>query len=272
MCLTPISLKSPKKHGQTVPCGKCSECIGLKRDGWIKRLIVEATASYQTLFLTLTYDDEHLIYADETPVLYYRHLTLYFKKLRKHNFKFKYFAAGEYGEKSGRPHYHVIMFFEKDFNFIELEKHWEHGNVTTYVATEGMLRYVTKDMLKETDLFQDVPRVLRPHLLVSNGIGIDYVKKNAYWHSQYPYVRIKASLNGRVSNMPRYYRNKIFSDSERAIQASIIENNRRNADILSQNCDDKTLEELRRETQIYHQKVERLRKQQLSINHFNRKL
>lgn len=60
------------------------------------------------IFITLTYDNEHL---PESRSLYYRHFVLFMKRLRK---KFgediRFYMAGEYGEQFGRPHYHACLF------------------------------------------------------------------------------------------------------------------------------------------------------------------
>lgn len=65
----------------------------------------------EAVFLTLTYDDEHL------PSDYGLHkddLQNFWKRLRKdldlENKKIKYYACGEYGDLYGRPHYHAIVF------------------------------------------------------------------------------------------------------------------------------------------------------------------
>ncbi len=72
--------------------------------------------------MTLTYDDEHLPindYVDSDgvihgkPTLRKRDVQLFLKRLRK-NYKYdnhiKYFCCGEYGGKTFRPHYHLIIF------------------------------------------------------------------------------------------------------------------------------------------------------------------
>lgn len=59
--------------------------------------------------ITLTYDDQNVPtnYSVEKPAL-----QKFFKRLRKslRGKKIKYFACGEYGEKTLRPHYHAIIF------------------------------------------------------------------------------------------------------------------------------------------------------------------
>ena len=62
--------------------------------------------------LNLTYDDAHL---PKHGQLLKRDLQLFFKRLRKDGFKFKYVASGEYGEQTRRPHFHIAL-FGVDFN------------------------------------------------------------------------------------------------------------------------------------------------------------
>lgn len=106
-----------------IPCGKCIGCRLKYSREWANRCMMESYDHEHNWFLTLTYNDNHLPskrkYYDgdgnekESPFhpLVKRDLQLFFKRLRNHSGqKFRYFAAGEYGSKSGRPHYHVIIF------------------------------------------------------------------------------------------------------------------------------------------------------------------
>lgn len=61
----------------------------------------------RSCFLTLTYDDEHL---PKFGQLVKSDLQDFFKRLRYYGHKFKYVAAGEYGELKRRPHFHVALF------------------------------------------------------------------------------------------------------------------------------------------------------------------
>jgi hypothetical protein len=62
-------------------------------------------------FLTLTYDDEHLPKTEEgLPTLQPRDLQLFLKRYRKVMPKIRFFAVGEYGDQSARPHYHLAVF------------------------------------------------------------------------------------------------------------------------------------------------------------------
>lgn len=62
----------------------------------------------QNSFITLTYRDP------APPRLSVDHMQRFLKRLRKHEGCLRYFYAGEYGERTHRPHYH-IMIFGRDF-------------------------------------------------------------------------------------------------------------------------------------------------------------
>jgi len=64
-------------------------------------------------FVTLTYSDENLPFSEDMyPILCKRDVQLWLKRLRKRfaNKEIRYYLAGEYGPKTRRPHYHVILF------------------------------------------------------------------------------------------------------------------------------------------------------------------
>lgn len=76
-----------------------------------------------------------------TPTLNYDDVRLFFKSARQYYFreygylpKFKYSAIGEYGERSRRPHYHILLFGTSSFEANFLAWYWCHhlhyGNYT----------------------------------------------------------------------------------------------------------------------------------------------
>lgn len=194
-----------------IPCGKCSGCRAQKTREWADRMILELDHSKKAVFLTLTYNDEHLPVKCQLTTgqmemtLQKRDLTLFFKRLRK---KFKdaeirYYAVGEYGKNTHRPHYHVILFGLGLQDFIDLkiqgrnelgqlyyksdllsETVWKLGfclisdvswNTCAYVA-----RYVKK---KDYGLVSDefVERSREPEYSVMSrdpGIGMYYPKEH----------------------------------------------------------------------------------------------
>ena len=100
-----------------VPCGSCIICRKRKANALAVRAIMETESTgFAPLFITLTYNPEHLPkneYGYET--LRKSDLQLFFKRLRSlldnqsipHSLR--YLACGEYGSKTKRPHYHLLL-------------------------------------------------------------------------------------------------------------------------------------------------------------------
>lgn len=95
-----------------VPCGKCAACQSKRYYSIVQRMQFEGESClYDPLFVTLTYNDKYLPF-DGVSV---RHIQLFKKRLSKHYYKLyhehlRYACFSEYGEKSQRPHYHLIIY------------------------------------------------------------------------------------------------------------------------------------------------------------------
>lgn len=95
-----------------LPCKQCIGCRLEKSRQWATRLMHETKFHSGSIFLTLTYDESNL---PKNGSLVKSHLRTFFKDLRARNSyygknKIKYFACGEYGDTTGRPHYHAGLF------------------------------------------------------------------------------------------------------------------------------------------------------------------
>jgi len=121
------------------PCRKCEKCLHFRKLHWRYRAMKEIERSNRTWALTLTYSPIHL-----TGVLYeaqerfhkhdarsidacaYAHVQRFFKRLRAETKqKFRYLAVFELGEKTGRPHYHILMHeIERPITKVMIEKNW----------------------------------------------------------------------------------------------------------------------------------------------------
>lgn len=161
-----------------VPCGSCQGCKSDMAQAWAIRIYCEASLWDQNAFVTLTY-------TDAPPALDKKHLQDFFKRLR-HKAKFRYFACGEYGGLTHRPHYHVI-FFGCDFlggslplgdgelyTHPDLEAAWGHGFVSCGSLTMASSCYVAgyaNKKLGDPDTFNLMSR--RP------GIGHDWLTRYA---------------------------------------------------------------------------------------------
>lgn len=89
-------------------CGKCAVCLSKRRYQWTGRLLLEQAIATRAHFLTLTFDEKH---CPKDMSVRPRHLQLFWKKLRENTGeKIRYFAVGEYGDQTLRPHYHAALF------------------------------------------------------------------------------------------------------------------------------------------------------------------
>lgn len=107
MCVRPAHLRGYAEQGMRVPCGQCIECRLRRSRDWAMRCMHEASLHEENWFLTLTYADEYL---PKGGTLDRRAFPLFMKRLRKECGSVRYFHAGEYGERNGRPHYHALLF------------------------------------------------------------------------------------------------------------------------------------------------------------------
>lgn len=99
------------KAGAAFPCGRCEPCSINRKRMWKQRIMLENLCHEHSAFVTLTYRDEDLPRDDGIPVLRPKHLQDWLKRLRERiEFKIRYYGVGEYGDKSDRPHYHIILF------------------------------------------------------------------------------------------------------------------------------------------------------------------
>ncbi|QCQ84974.1 replication initiator protein [Blackfly microvirus SF02] len=107
--LVMVKSKSPSQIPLTVPCGRCIGCRMTRSRQWAARIGHEASLHEENSFVTLTYNDRNL--PDDYSVSV-RALQLFLKRLRKkiEPRRVRFYACGEYGEKTLRPHYHIILF------------------------------------------------------------------------------------------------------------------------------------------------------------------
>lgn len=99
-----------------IPCGGCLACRRERRMDLTVLQSCEASLHQDNWFITLTYDDARTFDLTGFPPysLDRVHLSDFNLSMRKHmkylGYDWRYFACGEYGEKYGRPHYHLSVF------------------------------------------------------------------------------------------------------------------------------------------------------------------
>ncbi len=208
-CPTPITLTrqyavvshstGELMYKHEVPCGQCYWCMRAKSSHWRTRLILEELHSETpTLFVTLTYEDDKLpsIYVKEpefnyVPALDPLHLRNYLKYVRKTlKQPIRYFAIGEYGGETCRPHYHILFFNYPRLNpgdnydtwSAPLQSSWSKGNIDIRTVTTGIVSYLSGYHALKYGSPKGWPK---PFMRCSKGIGLpteaelDYIRNTS---------------------------------------------------------------------------------------------
>lgn len=132
--------------------------------------------------------------------------------------KIKYYAAGEYGEERGRPHYHLIMF---NTSRRAIEMSWNLGGIDIRPATSGEIAYVMKYLDKQ--IGQDQLWNKEPEFsTMSEGIGEHYIERNKAWHKNNLDILYVQTSSGIRIPMPKWFREKMFTKEERDKQVLLV--------------------------------------------------
>ncbi len=207
-----------------VPCGKCVLCIKKRINSWTFRLQEEEKISTSSAFITFTYEN--------TPLSFNGHATLkktdfqkFLKRLRKQLKKsnIKYYACGEYGTSSLRPHYHAIIFNlpQQMLSTLEpLTRLWSHGNIfiapNTIATTKYTIGYLNKGKFEPlTDCDDRLPEFS----LMSKKMGLSYLTPQMLKHHKEKLISFITKPGGQFQPLPRYFKDKIFSPGEKHILA-----------------------------------------------------
>jgi hypothetical protein len=204
-CLTPRYLS---KQEMVVPCGKCAFCAATRRADWSTRLEYEARLHPDKYFVTLTYANPHLKWSHGNSQLCKRDLQLWFKRVRKSGARIRYYAVGEYGSTTFRPHYHVILFGSVSERVIR--EAWPLGQVHIGTVTQASIMYCLGYIVNKS--WKHVHNRVPPFALMSRkpGLGHNYLTPAMRaWHKsdRKNYVMV----DGVKRHLPRYYKTKIFS-------------------------------------------------------------
>lgn len=213
-----------------VPCNRCPNCVARRVSGWSFRLIQEDKMSKTSSFITLTYDTQHVpLTRNGFMSLEKRHLQLFFKRLRKRDKKshIKYYAVGEYGGKTLRPHYHIIIFNAKISDIQEVWVSYDDegkpsptGSIHYGTVSGASVGYTLKYMSKKSRIPLHVNDDRIPEFsLMSKGLGSGYLTEEIIsWHKNKKLLDKRMYLTlpgGKKASMPRYYKEKIYNEQER---------------------------------------------------------
>lgn len=255
-CIDRLSAFRVLTHFVEIPCGRCIGCRLERSRQWANRCLLELQYHDSAYFVTLTYNDGHV------PVSYYgqsdtgecqpsltlkkRDFQLFMKRLRKAfpDDKIRFFACGEYGPQTFRPHYHVILFglhlddlqlfsrSEQGFNYYtsaSLQRCWSVrvspdvgyepiGHVlvanVTWETCAYTARYITKKLTGPEAEFYSNVNIEPPWSLMSRkpGIGRQYYDDHPDLYD-YEYINVSTPAGGRKFRPPKYF-DKLYDFDE----------------------------------------------------------
>lgn len=235
-----------------VPCNRCENCIRRRRSEWCFRMEEELKSSKFCYFVTLTYEkcpyDKYgnmtLVPKDLSNFLKRLRITQerHFKYLKKgykivkgkrvdvfpkkeviynglsNEDKLKFFGCGEYGGEFGRPHYHLIIYNGcRDF----IDECWGLGYTHIKKATPESIGYCTKYLDKWRGKKQDWKKC-KEFSRMSEGLGLEFVDRMKDFYKKNLDLNFVVNSRGYQIPMPRYYRLRMFDESELLTQRQII--------------------------------------------------
>lgn len=203
-----------------LPCGTCLGCRTSRSREWSLRCSLELQSHDVACWTTLTYDNDHL---PNPETLRKGHLSSWLKCVRARvselGIKVRFFASGEYGERTKRPHYHCILFGLSAHT--SFQDSWPHGFARTDPLTPASIQYVAGYCSKKLGDYVKYPYVLvdkvdhstgeiigttkhypieRPFVLMSRNPGLASAASRRFSSSW----RTHAIYQGNPIPVPRY--------------------------------------------------------------------
>ncbi len=252
-----------------LPCGKCVGCRLEYSRQWATRCMLEAQYHESSYFVTLTYNE------DKVPITYYpdestgealpaltlckRDFQLFMKRLRKRfpEQHIRFFAAGEYGDNTMRPHYHAILFGLHLDDLVPYQRteqgHWYYkseslqqvwssrdapnyqGSVTplaytplgeviigevTFKSCAYTARYMLKKLKAGDQNIYAKFGLEPPFSLMSRkpGIGAQYYKDHPEAYD-FRFINLKTEEGGKKLTVPRYFDRLLDQDDPERLEA-----------------------------------------------------
>ena len=178
--------------GPAFGCGQCLPCRYNRRRIWSHRIVLESKLHKYSSFLTMTYGPDQM---PANGSLEPRDLTLFIKRLRKRMepYQLRYFAVGEYGDGTERPHYHAALFgypgcrygrsrysaytIDCCANCDTIRDIWGKGHILlgtlVHDSAQYLAGYVTKKMTSKDDIRLDNRHPEYARMSLKPGIGAD---------------------------------------------------------------------------------------------------
>lgn len=248
-----------------IPCGHCLSCRLRRSREWANRCMLELPYHKYSYFVTLTYSDEFVPFSTtvgedgyfrNTFSLKKKDVQDFIKRLRK-NYKYdnhiKYYAVGEYGDLTARPHYHLIIFglqlddlkFYKSsslgfsyYNSSFLDSVWKKGHVVvTDVSWETcayVARYILKKQLGNSSWIYDDLCIEPEFSLMSlkPAIGFEYFQEHKDEIYELDKIYITTKNGGKQFKPPKYFDSKMtynfddfaILDDVRTVRQAVAQN------------------------------------------------
>lgn len=185
-CVHPIMV-----NGRLVPCGHCRLCHSEHKKDWLLRCKLESLYHRFGFFLTLTFRDDALYNTG------YRTIQKFLKRLRK-LYNLRYYGVFENGEKTYRPHYHMIVWSDDWID--DFERFWPYGFVESRLVDDKSIAYVVgycskklgvhsirydesvpvqrRRKLRHDNKYDDKRLIRSFYGFMSKGIGFDYYRQH----------------------------------------------------------------------------------------------
>ena len=208
------------EKGRAFGCGRCVTCRINKRRQWTNRIVLESSLQKDNTFITLTYSDENL--PEDLSVCKYE-LQKFIKRLRKQH-EIRYFAVGEYGSQTNRPHYHVIAFGHPNCLYgrtrgknccpicLSMAKTWGLGHIYLGEVSDDSAGYVAGYVVKGWT--RELPLDRSPEFTLKSlkpGIGEGFAHEMASELLRLDRGSVPRSVrrNGRLWPLGRYMLEKV---------------------------------------------------------------
>lgn len=286
--------KSKSVHGFkiAVPCRMCIGCRIDYSKEWAVRCVNEAQMHEDNMFVTLTYDDDHI---PEDLQLNHEDWQQFIRAVRKKYRKYtkrdedgnvidygiRYYMCGEYGEKTSRPHYHALIF---NFKFPDMKHegdrrgnriwsseqltelwgkgHTEIGSVT-FQSAAYCARYITKKIMGpdakfghpivDSETGEIVDRRTPEYTKMSLKPGLGETWIEKYKSDVFPEDMVTIQ-GGRKVKAPKYYREWLKKNDPEMYERC----REKRIDLAKRNADDSTEERLAVREEVLKRRTQNL--------------
>lgn len=253
MCLYPKLMwnkkyTKTKKNGGIVPvltdqrikyiavgCQRCMECRRQKSNGWKIRLLEEVKSDNKAVFVTLTFSDESILHITEqlseseatgyqldNAIASYavRHFLERWRK--KFKTSVKHWLTTELGH-NGTENIHLHGLIWTNESIATIKERWGYGYIyprneeirkkqsISAKTVNYISKYITKIDLQNREYIGKV--------FTSKGIGKSYINSpNFTKHNKFKEESTSSAYifsNGKKGSLPIYYRNVVYTESER---------------------------------------------------------